>query len=82
MLSLHTFTSLRSCADIDNIRFTSQTVDKAKADYKKMYYGMSNLAPAKKKGIEKVVFATWEAFKKERGIKQSRETTTKKARVA
>lgn len=73
------------CADVDNLRFTAASVQKAKDDYKNLYYGLQNLAPAKKKAMEAAIFNAWECLKKARGIKHesnSSDPRKKKAKVA
>jgi hypothetical protein len=53
------------------VRFTTSSIKKAKADYKKLYYGLKNLPAPKKEAIEKLIFDAWETLKKDRGIKLS-----------
>jgi hypothetical protein len=72
-LKAHTWTHYCSLelTDIYGQRFTPSTIAKANTDYKKLYYGLKNLAPSKKEAIEKIVIEDWETLKKERGIKHS-----------
>lgn len=68
-------------ADIDGLRFTSSSIEKAKGDYKKLYYGLKNLAAPKREAIEKFILDAWEGLKKERGIKHSSDPQKKKTKI-
>lgn len=67
---------------MDDLRFTTASIKKAKDDYKKLYIGLNNLASAKKKDMEKKIFDAWEALKKRRGIKHSSDPQKKKSKIA